>query len=313
MSEPLIAVFRGGVSPEREVSLGSGAAALESLRRSFPHVIDCEISDRSIPEGIVAGRHVVFTTLHGVFGEDGGMQALLEERGIAYCGCDAISSRRCFNKDETRRIAARAGVPVARGTFARRDDFRRSEEIFSEFGPHVVVKPNCQGSSVGLAFVESPEGLARRLSEADGDGCIVEERIDGREITVGVLDGLALGVVEIRPKSGPFDYANKYTKGRTEYFVPAPLDVATTASIRRHAETAFAWCGCRDFARADFIVGPNGPVFLELNTLPGLKETSLLPMSARSEGLDFEALVRRMILPAIDRNRRPIAAGAARR
>ncbi|MGH8021532.1 MAG: D-alanine--D-alanine ligase family protein [Opitutaceae bacterium] len=301
-TDTIIAVFRGGVSPEREVSLRSGEAVLASLRRSFPNVIDCEIADRAIPEGIAAGTHVVFTTLHGVFGEDGGMQALLEARGIAYCGCDAASSRLCFNKHEAKATVKRAGVPTARGMWAGRERVESASEIFAEFGPYLVVKPNCQGSSVGLAFVETPEKLAACLSAAGDDGCIIEQRIEGREVTAGVLDGLALGVVEIRPRSSAFDYASKYTKGHTEYFAPAPLDLATTATLQRHAETAFKSCGCRDFARVDFIVADRGPVFLEVNTLPGLMETSLLPMSAQCEDLDFDALIKRMIAPALARN-----------
>ncbi len=308
--DTIIAVFRGGVSPEREVSLGSGAAALASLRRSFPRVVDCEIADRAIPDGVAAGTHVVFTTLHGVFGEDGGMQALLEAGGIAYCGCDAASSRLCFNKQETKRVVERAGVPIARGTCAGRERVDAADEIFAGFGPYLVVKPNCQGSSVGLAFVETPEKLAACLGAAGDDGCVIEQRIEGREATVGVLDGLALGVVEIRPRSGAFDYSSKYTKGLSEYFAPAPFDLATTAMLQRHSETVFKVCGCRDFARVDYIVTDRGPVFLEVNTLPGLMETSLLPMSAQCEGLDFDALVRRMITPALERNESARAAGS---
>ncbi|BET69544.1 D-alanine--D-alanine ligase [Opitutales bacterium ASA1] len=303
MSEPVLVVFRGGISPEREVSLGSGAAALASLRRSFPEVIDCEIATREVPEWIVGGTHVVFSTLHGVFGEDGGMQALLEARGVACCGCDAAASAHCFDKQRTKETVSAVGVPVARGTLVSRADVEHSDEIFARFGPHLVIKPNRQGSSVGLAFVDTPEALRERIAACGDDGCVVEQRIEGREVTVGVLDGLAMGVVEIRPKSGQFDYASKYTKGLTEYLAPAPFDLATTALLQRHAELAFKACGCRDFARVDFMVGPSGPVLLEINTLPGLKETSLLPMSAKCEGLDFDALVRRMILPAIERNR----------
>ncbi len=314
MTDPIIAVFRGGVSPEREVSLGSGLAALESLRRGFARVIDCDVDRREVPDGIGAATHVVFTTLHGVFGEDGGMQGLLEARGISFCGCDAAASRLCFDKQGTKEAVTGAGVPVARGVLVGREDAPRAAAIMADLGPMLVVKPNRQGSSVGLAFVEDAGALGARLAAADEDGCVVEERIAGREVTVGVLDGRAMGVVEIRPLSGQFDYKSKYTKGLTEYLAPAPLDAALTAALKRHAESAFAACGCRDFARIDWMVGDDGPVFLEVNTLPGLKETSLLPMSARCEGLDFDALVRRMIAPAIARHRRSgVATGDERR
>lgn len=302
--DPIIAVFRGGVSPEREVSLGSGKAALESLRRTCARVEDYVIEERAVPAAVGAGTHVVFSTLHGVFGEDGGMQALLEAKGIAFTGCDARSSALCFDKQRTKQAASAAGVPVARGILATRGDAARAAAIVSDLGASLVVKPNCQGSSVGLAFVSDAAGLAAALAAAGDDGVIVEQRILGTEVTVGVLDGEAMAVVEIVPASGTFDYTSKYTKGLTEYHAPARLDPALTALLQRHAAAAFAACQCRDYARIDFMIG-NGahPVMLEINTLPGLKETSLLPMSARVVGLEFDALLSRMTRPAIDRFR----------
>ena len=132
----------------------------------------------------------------------------------------------------------------------------------------------------------------------------MEQRILGRELSVGVLAGQAMGVVEIRPRSGVYDYASKYTKGATEYFAPAPLDPAVTAAARLAAETAYAACGCRDYARVDFMLSSTSELYLlEINTLPGMKETSLLPMSARCVGLDFTALVKEMVTPALQRFR----------
>lgn len=301
-TEPIIALFRGGVSPEREVSLGSGQAALESLRRTYTRVEDHIINEREVPAGIDAATHVVFSTLHGVFGEDGGMQALLEARGISFTGCDATASALCFDKQRTKLMAAAADVPVARGILAGRTDETRAAAIVADLGHHLVVKPNCQGSSVGLVFVDDAAGLAQALAACGADGCIVEQRIFGTEVTVGVLDGEAMAVVEIVPASGTFDYTSKYTKGLTEYFAPARLDPALTSLLQKHAATAFAACQCRDYARIDFMIGKGAhPVMLEINTLPGLKETSLLPMSARVVGLDFDALLARMTRPAIDR------------
>jgi D-alanine-D-alanine ligase len=300
----VIAVFRGGVSPEREVSLGSGKAALEALRRIHSHVEDYIIDARAVPAGVNPATHVVFSTLHGVFGEDGGMQALLEARGISFTGCDAAASALCFDKQRTKQAVAAAGVPVARGILAGRADVSRASAIVADLGQHLVVKPNCQGSSVGLAFVEDAAALATALAAAGEDGCIVEQRVFGTEVTVGVLDGEAMAVVEIVPASGTFDYTSKYTKGLTEYFAPARLDPSLTKLLQQHAATAFAACRCRDYARIDFMIG-NGtmPAMLEINTLPGLKETSLLPMSARVVGLDFDALLSRMTRPAVDRLR----------
>jgi D-alanine-D-alanine ligase len=137
----------------------------------------------------------------------------------------------------------------------------------------------------------------------------VERRIVGRELSVGVLGGQAMGVVEIRPKSGVYDFTSKYTKGMTEYFAPAPLDAELTAQVQRAAETAFAACGCRDYARVDFMLSAENELYLlEINTLPGMKETSLLPMSARCAGMDFTAWVRTLVSPALERFHGAVAA-----
>jgi len=311
MSAPTIAVFRGGVSPEREVSLGSGAAALEALRGSFAAVEDFDITGRSVPEAVRPDTHVVFLTLHGVFGEDGGMQGLLEAAGIEFAGCDAASSELCFDKWRTREAVVAAGVPVAPGALVAAEDAARAEALFEAFGPEVVCKPNRQGSSVGLRFCGSAAELRDAIAGAEEDGCVVERRIAGRELTVGLLDGEPLGVVEIRPKSGRFDYTSKYTRGLTEYLAPAPLAASVAARVRELARAAFRACGCRDFARIDFILGEDGPVMLEINTLPGLKETSLLPMSAGCVGIDFSELLRRMTNPALERFKLRQAAGGA--
>ena len=166
----------------------------------------------------------------------------------------------------------------------------------------MVLKPNDQGSSVGLTINTGRAELAAALARLTPGAWLAERRLLGRELSVGVLRGAAMGVVEIRPKSGVYDYASKYTKGATEYFAPAPLAADTTLNVQRAAESAFAACGCRDYARVDFIlVGSAELYLLEINTLPGMKETSLLPMSARCAGLDFTALARELVLPALQR------------
>jgi D-alanine-D-alanine ligase len=303
-ADPVIAVFLGGISAEREVSLGSGAAAAAALARSFSVVETYDIGGPVVPAAVGAGTHVVFSTLHGVFGEDGGMQTLLERRGVEYAGCDARASALCFNKQRTKDAVSAAGVPVAKGVLVRGEDVSLAAALVGDLGQHLVVKPNCSGSSVGLSVVEGAEAIATAIATAGAEGFIVEQRVFGREVTVGVLDGEAMGVVEIRPRSGRFDYTSKYTKGLTEYLAPAPFDPDVTGELQRHAATAFRACACRDYARVDFMVTTDGrPVLLEVNTLPGLKETSLLPMSASCLGLDFVALVRRMTLPAIARLR----------
>ncbi len=301
MSSPIVAVFCGGTSSEREVSLGSGIACATALARSLPTSL-FRIDENALPAGLDAARHVVFSTLHGTFGEDGGMQRLLEDAGIAYAGCDPASSALTMDKARTKETVAAAGVKTIPGLRFAADRKPTGAEIAARFGEQVVVKPNDEGSSVGLNIVGTRAELERVLGTITRGAWLVEQRIVGHELAVGVLGGRAMGVVEIRPRSGVYDYASKYTKGLTEYLAPAPLPPALTAAIRAAAEISFAACGCRDYARVDFMVGECDEFYLlEINTLPGMKETSLLPMSARCAGLDFTALVKEMVTPALQR------------
>jgi D-alanine-D-alanine ligase len=185
-----------------------------------------------------------------------------------------------------------------------------AEDVVAELGEDLVVKPNAEGSSVGLALTRGAGELRGALGRIGGDklprcagGWLVEERIFGTELSAGVLNGRALGVVEICPRAGVYDYANKYTAGATEYFAPARIGEEAAEAARQGAEVAFAVCGCRDFARVDFILraGDKAPFLLEVNTLPGMTGTSLLPKSAGCCGLDFAALTREMALPALRR------------
>ncbi len=302
MKQPIVAVFAGGTSPEREVSLGSGKAIALAMAYSYPTEL-FQITADALPAGLDPQRHVVCSALHGVFGEDGGMQRLLEAAGVAYTGCDAKGSELCFDKWRTRQAVSAMGVQVAPGRqFVATANKPTAAALVAEFGEQVVLKPNRQGSSVGLQIVSSKVGLEIALGGIRAGDWVVEKRILGRELTVGLLRGRAMGIVEIAPKSGVFDYTSKYTKGLTEYISPAPLSDEIAAKVRQAAETAFAACGCRDYARIDFMLSSEGELYLlEINTLPGMKETSLLPMSARCVGLDFVALCRELVAPAVDR------------
>ena len=296
---PIIAVLAGGTSAERDVSVGSGKASALALARSFPTRL-FELTADALPAGLDPRRHVVFSTLHGTFGEDGGMQRLLDAAGVTYAGCDAASSALTMDKTRTKAAAAKRGVRVADAVHFEADQKPAADAVVAQLGENVVVKPNNEGSSVGLSVIASRAALAEKLGSITRGSWLIERRIVGRELSVGVLGGRAMGVVEIRPKSGVYDYTSKYTKGLTEYFAPAPLDPATTARVQAAAEAAFAACGCRDYARVDFILPEQGDAFLlEINTLPGMKETSLLPMSARCAGMDFTGLVRELVRPAL--------------
>jgi D-alanine-D-alanine ligase len=300
---PIIAVFAGGTSAERDVSLGSGRASALALARTFPTRL-FEVNAEAIPAGVDPRRHVVFSTLHGTFGEDGGMQRLLDAAGIVYAGCDAASSALTMNKTRTKEAAAKRGVQVVPGVTFSAAGKPAAADVIAKLGANLVVKPNAEGSSVGLALTATPEELVAKLAAIQSGDWLIERRIVGRELSIGVLHGKAMGIVEIRPKSGVYDFNSKYTKGQTEYFAPAPLEPEVTAAAKRAAESAFAACGCRDYARIDFMLSSSNELYLlEINTLPGMKETSLLPMSARCVGLDFADLVRELVTPALARFR----------
>lgn len=301
MNEPVIAVLAGGTSAEREVSLGSGKAVALAMAYNHPTRF-FQVDSDALPEGLDPARHVVCSTMHGVFGEDGSMQRLLEAAGVQYAGCEAKGSDLCFDKWRTRLTVSAAGVQVAPGRSFAAAAKPTAASLSADLGDQVVLKPNRQGSSVGLQIVTSKVGLEIALAGVRQGEWIAEKRIVGRELTVGLLRGRAMGVVEIVPKSGVFDYTSKYTKGLTEYFAPAQISEELAAKVRLAGETAFAACGCRDYARIDFMLSGDGELYLlEINTLPGMKETSLLPMSARCVGLDFAALCREMMVPALER------------
>ncbi|MDQ8185458.1 D-alanine--D-alanine ligase [Pelagicoccus sp. SDUM812002] len=304
MKTPRIAVLFGGISAEREVSLGSGKAAAAALAKQFEVDLFDVQSYSELPEGLDPAQHVVFSTLHGSFGEDGGAQRLMDEAGVYYAGCDAASSALTFDKVATKAKLAAAGVPVPAEIVFDASEVPLADTIVSVFGPSVVLKPVAEGSSVGLLFAEGEVEIADCLDKCRTGRWLVEPRIVGKEVTVGMLNGEALGVVEIRPKSGRFDYDSKYTKGMTEYIAPAVISPELSERIRNLATRAFEACGCRDYARIDCMVDSDeNPYFLEINTLPGLKETSLLPMSAALFGYNFDELLQKLVEPALLRYR----------
>ncbi len=301
LNRPLnVCVMLGGPSAEREVSLRSGAAAAKALR-ALGHIVR-ELDPAGNSWQLPPQTDVVFLALHGTYGEDGGVQARLEELGAPYTGCGPEASRIAFDKVLTKQRLVRDGIPTAR--FAVLD--ARRPDLPPGWTPPVVLKPARQGSSIGLQFVDSAGQWAAALAEAfrHDTKVLMEERIFGRETTVGILEDRALPVAEIRVKQGAFDYHNKYTAGAAEHFCPADFDAATTGAIQAAALGAFRSIGGRDFARVDVMVTEGGdPVVLEVNTLPGLTELSIMPEAAAAAGLNYGQLCQRMIDLALKRKK----------
>ena len=287
-----ITVMLGGPSAEREVSLRSGAqvaAALRTLGHEV-HEVDPASENWRLPKE----TEVVFLALHGTYGEDGTVQKRLEELGMRYTGCGPEASRIGFDKVLTKQRCIQEGVPTAR--FILIDSVAASWPM--GWNPPVVLKPARQGSSAGLQFVERVADWSTALTEAMryDSHVLMEEKIIGRECTVGILADQPLPVVEVRPKTGIYDYQTKYSAGTTEYLCPAPFDEATTARIQDAALGAFKAIGGRDYLRVDVMVKPDGdPVVPEVNTLPGMTEASLLPKAAAAAGLGYAELCQRMI------------------
>ncbi len=294
-----IVVLCGGRSSESEVSLRSGRAVTGVV----PGARLVELATDALPAWLDPVRHVVFPALHGGWGEDGGIQGELEARGIAFAGCSAAASRLCMDKVATKRAMRAAGVPAIPEVAFAGDAKPTAAELIASLGEEIVLKPSDQGSSVGLFLPAGAAAIAEALAGIPSAGrWMAERRLRGREFSIGLLDGQPMGLVEIVALAGVYDYRTKYTKGASEYRCPAQLEPGLTAAIAAAAGRLFAAAGCRDFARADVMLEPDGRFyFLEINTLPGMTETSLMPKSASGVGLDFPALVRRMIAPALAR------------
>ncbi len=293
-----ITVMLGGPSAEREVSLRSGAAVAAALA-SLGHQVS-QLDPREPKWELPAGTEAVFLALHGTYGEDGTVQRRLDELGVPYTGCDAEASRIGFDKHLTKECLVRAGVPTPRSLLLD----ATSTSWPMGWHPPVVLKPARQGSSVGLQFVDRVSDWSKALTEAlrYDTQVLMEERIVGRETTVGILDGSPLPVVEVRPRTGVYDYQTKYTAGSTEYLCPAPFDEATTQRIQQAGLAAFKAVGARDYARVDVMVRSTGePFVLEINTLPGMTETSLLPKAAAAAGIAYPELCDRMVRLALRR------------
>ena len=293
----------GSDSAERAVSLVTAQAIAGALKEEGFAVDFFDLPGRVLPEALDPARYVVFPALHGGWGENGGVQAALESQGFAYAGCGPYASRLCMDKVEAKRVLAAAGLPVLPHIIFTGERPSAASSLMAKLGAAIIIKPIAEGSSVGLRRAANRRDLEAALEGLSPGRWMAEPWVRGREVSVGVLAGRALGVVEIRPKDGAsYDFEHKYTAGMTEYLFPAPLDATLTEQIQQAAAGAFAACGCRDFARVDFMLpSEGGCVILEINTMPGCTPTSLLPKSASCCGYTFSKLIRAMLDPALGR------------
>lgn len=302
-----IGVLMGGQSSEREISLKTGLAVHRALRRRGYDAVAIDV-DASLVRRLRAKKvAIVFLALHGPGGEDGTIQGLLESIGMPYTGSGVRASAIAMHKVTTKALLAQQGVPVPPGTVVLAGQ-KGTSSLPTGLRLPVVVKPASEGSTIGVSIVRRrSEWLpALRRAHAYDKEAVVESYIAGREIAAAVLAGprgpVALPTVEIVAPGGFYDYAAKYQKGRTHYLCPAPLPAAVTRRIKDLAAQAYQVIGCEGAARVDFRVTPKGkPYVLEINTIPGMTETSLLPMAAAQAGFDYEALTERILRSALVR------------
>ena len=279
----------GGPSSERDISLKSGSAVTRGLRSAGYSVTGVDVSGRTIR--LPVGTEAVFIALHGEFGEDGTVQAILQEQRIPYTGSSPEASRNAFDKRLSKRIFDRAGIPSAPYEVLA-DPAHRTLSL------PVVVKPPCQGSTIGIFKVAEEAEWKNAFAESiryDGE-VLVEAFIPGRELTVGIVGETVLPPIEILAPEGWYDFHAKYTKGQSRHLCPAPLDASVERQCQSIALSVFRALGCRGLGRVDFRLDPDGNLFvLELNNIPGFTETSLLPEAAAAAGIEFPELCRRIM------------------
>lgn len=304
-----IVVVMGGPSTEAEVSRRSGKAILHALLEKGYQAEALELDPPNFPQQIKAsGADFVFNALHGKYGEDGIIQGTLDMMGIPYTSSGVMAAAVTMDKVATKRFFMAEGIPTPRArTYFRFEYSKRNlaHEIIEEFGVPVVVKASSQGSSIGVVIVEQPEELEAALEEAfkyDHE-ILVEEFIKGRELTVAVWGNEehqeALPIIEITTVTGRYDYETKYKAGASAHIIPAPLPAEVSKAVEDIAIRAFAVCGCVGMARVDFMLDElNEPYAIEINTVPGMTETSLVPDAGRAAGIQFPDLCAKILAMA---------------
>lgn len=293
-----IGVLMGGLSSEREISFKSGKAVVEAFQQKGLNVLAIDV-DHQVATTLATNKiDVAFLALHGTYGEDGAIQGLLEYSKIPYTGSGVLGSAMAFNKVISKKLFKQHAIPTA--------DFQvfyksRGQKIERTLELPVVVKPSDQGSSIGVTIVRREDQWEKALEHAFAysDEVVVEKFIEGKLLAIGMNGEQPLPIVHVIPKSGFYDYEAKYTAGKTEYICPAELDAATVKRCRETAVKVYRLLKGRGIARVDVILDSTGtPYVLEMNTIPGLTPTSLLPMAAKQAGMEFDDLVLEMLKKA---------------
>lgn len=290
-----IALLKGGPGSERAVSLKTAESVAEALKSVGAEVVEVDVEgpDFEVP----ADALVAMNLIHGTFGEDGQIQAILEQRGIRYTGAGVATSRIAFDKNQSKEKFIAAGVPTPRSQNYPLDG---SEPL--RISIPLVSKPPREGSSVGVNICRTEEEWQKAIEEAKkfGTTTLVEEFIEGKELTIGILGDQVLPIIHIQPLDGFYDINNKYPwlngTGKTAYHCPADLDEATTKRVQDAAMAAFKSCGTEVYGRVDVMLRDDGePFVLEINTIPGMTSSSLLPKAAKAVGIEFPELCARII------------------
>jgi len=298
-----IGVLYGGWSREKEVSIRSGKNVASALRKKGYDVVEIDV-DRDLPIKLKDNKvEFAYIMLHGSPGEDGTIQGLLEIMGIGYTGSGVKASACAIDKITSKKIFLASGVNTPRFLVPEGNLQKFTQTIPRKLGFPVVVKPRFEGSSIGISIIKSPDKLLPTIKETMdkfGD-VLLEEYIEGKDITVGIVGDRALPILELVPKNEFYDYEAKYTKGKTEFIIPARLDDDLTKIVKPLALKAYNAIECADFGRVDMRVRENEPYVLEVNTIPGMTEISDLPAQAKADGISYEDLVEKILLMSIKR------------
>lgn len=292
-----IAVLSGGLSSEAEVSRRSGKGCFEALKRlGYTNVELIEV-DTNIAQKLKEGNYdYAYNALHGKYGEDGCIQGILETLQIPYTGCGVMASAVCMNKEYTKRILSTCpDIPLIKSAFVKKGEDLK--EKTKDLKYPLITKPVSEGSSFGMTKVNTPDELEKAYQDAIkyNDDVLIEEYLVGICATVGILEGedglFATEILELRPKNEWYDYEAKYTKGMTEFILPAELSDNMTKQVKEIAIKAFDIAGCKGVSRVDFLIVNDIPYVLEINTSPGMTETSDLPAQANAMGINYDNLV----------------------